>query len=143
MPFDIEKLRQLAQPVSESTRIQAETRKENRDWLRKSAQIAFAIRHELRTQQISQQELAERMGVSPQYVGRLLKGTENLTLDTITKLEKALGRSLMQVHVLEPDHIESTVSASVYVFSSVFGKETCESVLKPGKGKKNMVPLYS
>ena len=90
-------MRRLAQPASEESRQEAEYRLENRDWLRKSAQIAFAVRRELRIQGLSQQELAERMGVSPQHVGKLLKGKDNLTLETIAKLEKALGCSLVRV----------------------------------------------
>ena len=36
------------------------------------------------------------MGCSPQYVSRLLKGEENLSLETICKLENALHESIMQ-----------------------------------------------
>jgi len=31
------------------------------------------------------------MRVSPQYVSKLVKGEENLTIDTITKLQEILG----------------------------------------------------
>ena len=33
------------------------------------------------------------MGVSPAYVGKLLKGRENLTLETIWKIQVVLGMS--------------------------------------------------
>ena len=49
----------------------------------------------LENQGISQRELAERMGCSPQYISRILKGEENLSLETICKLEQALNVSIM------------------------------------------------
>ncbi|MBO8474463.1 MAG: helix-turn-helix transcriptional regulator, partial [Bacteroidetes bacterium] len=41
--------------------------------------------------------LADKMGVKAQYISRIVKGTENLTLETISKLEKALGKDLMSI----------------------------------------------
>jgi transcriptional regulator with XRE-family HTH domain len=35
------------------------------------------------------------LGVSPQYVSKILKGSENMTLETIAKLEDALGVNLI------------------------------------------------
>ena len=83
MSFIIEKLMQVAQPVSEKEKKEAEFRKANKEWLRKSAKIALAIRRELRLKGMAQQDLAAKMGLSPQYVGRILKGQENLTLEYI------------------------------------------------------------
>ena len=37
------------------------------------------------------------MNVTPQYVNNIVKGRENLTLETIAKLEKALGIELMTI----------------------------------------------
>ena len=45
----------------------------------------------LRAKNVSQKELAEKIGVSPQQVSKILRGNENLTLETIAKLEAALG----------------------------------------------------
>ncbi len=45
---------------------------------------------------MSQKQLAELVGCSPQYVSRLLKGEENLTLETLCKLERALNVPIMQ-----------------------------------------------
>ena len=46
---------------------------------------------------MTQKELAEKMEVSPVYIGRLLKGGENLTLETICKLQKVLGQDLISI----------------------------------------------
>ena len=47
-------------------------------------------------QGLSQKQLAERMNCSPQYVSRLLKGEENLSLETICKLERVLNVQILQ-----------------------------------------------
>ena len=54
------------------------------------------LKDEIEYRGISQRQLAERMGCSPQYVSPLLKGEENLSLETICKLENALNLSIMQ-----------------------------------------------
>lgn len=97
--MDVEKLKRVAEPVLEQTQKSMEFRRENRDWLLKSSKIALAIRRELRIRRMSQQDLAALMGVSPQYVGRVLKGRENLTLETISGFERALGVEIVPVNV--------------------------------------------
>ena len=47
---------------------------------------------------VSQAELARRVGVSRGYVSRVFRGLENLTLETMTKLALAVGGSV-QLHV--------------------------------------------
>lgn len=70
-------------------------RKANKAWLSKSMRIAVTVLSALRDKKISQNELAEKMGVSPQYVSKILKGQENLTLQNISKIEEILGITLM------------------------------------------------
>lgn len=62
----------------------------NRGWLRKSAYIAVNVLAALEEKRMTQKALADQMGVTPQYVNKLVKGSENLSLETIDKLEKAL-----------------------------------------------------
>lgn len=76
---------------------QAEWIKENEDWLEKSALIALKILKRLRETSMSQKQLAEEVGVSPQYINKVVKGKENLSLQTICMIEKALGINLMEV----------------------------------------------
>ena len=71
-------------------------RRENRRWLRYSGHIALTVMHRLEELKMSQKELAEKMNCSPQYVSKLLKGSENLTLDTISKLEECLDLNLVR-----------------------------------------------
>jgi ribosome-binding protein aMBF1 (putative translation factor) len=74
----------------------AQWRRENRRWLRYSGFIALTVMNRLEEKKLSQKELAERMKCSPQYVSKLLKGSENLTLDTISKLEECLDLDLLR-----------------------------------------------
>ncbi|MBQ6771195.1 MAG: helix-turn-helix transcriptional regulator [Bacteroidales bacterium] len=65
-------------------------------WLQYSRKIAIKLALAMKQQNLSRQDVAERMGCSPQYVSRLLKGKENLSLETICKLEGALNISILQ-----------------------------------------------
>ncbi len=65
-------------------------------WLQYSRRIAIKIAIEMKRQNLSRQDVAGRMGCSPQYVSRLLKGDENLSLETICKLENALNVPILQ-----------------------------------------------
>lgn len=65
-------------------------------WLQYSRKIAIKVALSMKQQNLSRQDLAERMGCSPQYISRLLKGEENLSLETICKLEEALNISILQ-----------------------------------------------
>lgn len=97
MAFNPEKLAAIAKPRSEEAREKARIRKENRDWLRMSQEIALCIHYYLRTSGMTQKELADKMGVSAVYIGKLLKGGENLTLETICKIQKAIGEKMVTV----------------------------------------------
>ena len=82
--------------VKTDWRQKAEWRRKNRRWLRYSGYIALKVLNRLDEMDISQKELADRMGCSPQYVSKLVKGTENLTLETISKLEECLDLDLVE-----------------------------------------------
>lgn len=97
MKFDLEKLRALSRPRSQADTEAAVYRKKNRKWLRISQEIALLVRQCLRAQGMCQKDLAMKLGVSPAYVGKLLKGQENLTLESISALEEALGTKLIYV----------------------------------------------
>ncbi|MFY8034270.1 MAG: helix-turn-helix domain-containing protein [Flexibacteraceae bacterium] len=63
----------------------------------KAMQIAIHIGNQLEAKGISQKTLAAKLQVSPQYISRLLKGKQNLSLETITALELALDISLVSI----------------------------------------------
>jgi len=79
----------------------AKERYAKKDWTKRSFKIAVRILREIRSQKpingMSQKRLAELMEVSPQYINKVVKGKENLTLETITKIEQILGIVLINV----------------------------------------------
>ena len=97
LPTIKEKLNNLASKEPSKWVEKAEWRVANEGWLDKSAKIAIKILKTIRAIGISQIDLAEKLGVSPQHVSKILKGQENLTLETIDKLEKALNISLIEM----------------------------------------------
>lgn len=73
-------------------------RRNDRLWLKKSKAIAFLVLDALKAKQMKQVHLAEMLGVTPQQVNKIVKGQENLTLETISNLEEALGIHLFVAH---------------------------------------------
>ncbi|MBO3097600.1 helix-turn-helix domain-containing protein [Gelidibacter pelagius] len=97
----------------------AKYRKENKAWLDISFAIAVKIMSAIKANKTSnifpktQKELAEAMNCSPQYVNKLLKGTENLQLETIVKIEQILN-----VHLIEVPEFQTTIQVQVEQYSS-------------------------
>ncbi|WP_026629898.1 helix-turn-helix transcriptional regulator [Dyadobacter alkalitolerans] len=75
---------------------EARARQENHAWLRISFAIGVSVLSALRERKTTQKDLAESLKCSPQYVNKIVKGSENLTLETICKLEKALSIKLIE-----------------------------------------------
>ncbi|MCM1051282.1 MAG: helix-turn-helix transcriptional regulator [Paenibacillus sp.] len=71
-------------------------RRENREWLRYSQSIAMMMLDKMEELGMTQKAVAERMGCSQQYISRVLKGTENLSIETIYKIETALGLQILE-----------------------------------------------
>ena len=113
----IEKLNALKSSAPSEWRKKAQWRRENREWLKKSREIALAALNAISNNpSMTQKELARQMGVSPQYVSKILKGEENLSLQTITKLESVLGIELISVHK-QVQQFESKQILSFYSIS--------------------------
>lgn len=57
----------------------------------------------MRVLKLTQKALAECMGCTQQYISKILKGKENMSLDTLSKLEDALGICLIcDEHTADP-----------------------------------------
>ena len=93
--IDKEKFLSLVSPENKGTKDAIRFRYENKSWLRESKRIAIKVLIALMEQNMSQKALAEQMGVSPQYVNKLVKGKENFTLETLVKLQNSLDISLL------------------------------------------------
>ena len=92
-----EKFLALVKEKDTSSAAAIKWRVENRAWLKKSQAIALKILQTLKAKGSNQRELAEAIGVSAQQVNKWVKGNENFTLETLVKLEAALGVSLIEV----------------------------------------------
>ena len=117
MAKSIDNIKQFASEESSKWIDDAKKRQTNKIWAKRSFQIAVRILREIRTQKplngMTQKSLAEKMGVSPQYINKVVKGQENLTLETIAKIEDVLGVTLIEVF-----KGENSINVPVENFSS-------------------------
>lgn len=97
MAFNLNRLKEVAKQPSKKEREEARFRDENRDWLLKSALIALEIHRYLRLNGMTQSQLAEKLGISPAMVTKLLSGKENLSLKTICGIERVIQFELLKV----------------------------------------------
>ena len=74
---------------------EAEFRQKNKRWLRYSQHVAMLMLDKMEELNWTQKVLAEKMGCTQQYVSKVLKGSENLSIETICKIEDALGIRLL------------------------------------------------
>jgi transcriptional regulator with XRE-family HTH domain len=89
---------------------------EDKEGLRYSQQVAVRILRTLREKKLSQKDLADLLKVTPQTVNKWVKGSENIGLFTIGKIDKALGVKLM--HVFENDNSVVVSSSNVVTISN-------------------------
>lgn len=78
-------------------RHRADYQRKNRAWLKKSVEIALRILDALDNRRMTQVELANRLNVSRQHISKIVKGQENLTLETIARIEEVLGVVLIAI----------------------------------------------
>ncbi|RPE08101.1 XRE family transcriptional regulator [Chitinophaga lutea] len=90
-----EKLQKLMSDQPSKWRENAAERMATAGWRKNSIAVALRVLTILREKEMTQSALAELMGVSRQQISKIVSGSENLTFETIDKLEKALGAKLM------------------------------------------------
>ena len=78
----------------------AEYRRKNASWLMYSAMIALQVKQRMAETGVTQVMLAEKLGCTQQHISMLLKGKNNLTLETIAKLEEALEFSILRDYLI-------------------------------------------
>lgn len=92
----IEFLEAHQSPTPSRWREDAQWRRDNEYWLKYSRYITLEVMRAMDEQSVTQVELAKRMGCTQQYVSNLLKGSSNMTLETIARLEDALNIDLIK-----------------------------------------------
>ncbi len=91
----IEYLNQHQSATPSKWRDNAQWRRDNERWLKYSRFITMKVMRAMDERSVTQSELAERMGCSQQYVSNLLKGSSNMTLETISRIEDALNIDIL------------------------------------------------
>ncbi|MNY08984.1 helix-turn-helix protein [compost metagenome] len=74
-----------------------ETPEETRIFVRQYTDIVVRINQLLEKKGYTQKDLAEKMNKKPSEINKWLKGTHNLTLKTLAKLEAELGEPIISI----------------------------------------------
>lgn len=95
----ISNLKKHQSSTTSKWRENAEWRMANKSWLRYSQHIAMLMLDKMDELHMTQKQLSELMGCSQQYISKVLKGQENLSLETLSKIE-----SCLQIQILSINH---------------------------------------
>lgn len=75
---------------------EVKTQQDIKDWTQYSQSIAAIMSKRMAELGLTQRMLAEKMECSQQYISNVLKGEKNMSLETICKIENALGIEIIQ-----------------------------------------------
>jgi transcriptional regulator with XRE-family HTH domain len=78
-------------------------RKTERSWKKNSTIIALNVLTLLQQKGWSQLRLAQEMGVSATQVSKIVKGQVNFTLESISRLELAIGQKMINIDIIDPE----------------------------------------
>lgn len=110
-------------PTPSHWREDAQWRRDNEFWLQYSRYITIQVLRSMDEQSVTQVELARRMGCTQQYVSNLLKGSSNMTLETIARLENALGIDLVKSAFFHVDGYRIPISSSSQYLNDSSGEK--------------------
>lgn len=68
---------------------------ENEAWLKWSRAVALSVIDYMQENGLTRSDVADRLGVSPQYVSRILSGSTNFSFKSVAEIERKLGISGM------------------------------------------------
>ena len=91
----VSKLKEHQPATPSKWRENAEWRMANKSWLRYSQLIAMMMLDRMEELHMSQKQLPEMMACSQQYVSKVLKGQNNLSLETLYKIEQCLNHHII------------------------------------------------
>ena len=79
----------------------AKWRRDNAAWLKLSHRISNAIMDYMQDNGLSRNDVAEKLGVNPQYISKILSGKVNFSFKTISEIEESLGIEVFQAAAME------------------------------------------
>jgi transcriptional regulator with XRE-family HTH domain len=128
---NLEKLNKILSNQKSTWEDEAKWREQNEDWLSLSFDIAVRVLDTLRLKKMTQKDLAEKMKVSPQFINKVVKGQENLSLETIGKLSRALGIRLVEIADTETSSdveydFEQAYEVSQHYRKQIFGQASSQ-----------------
>ena len=71
---------------------------EEKTWFNHSQMIANIMSARMKELGMTQKMLAEKMNCTQQYISKILKGRENLSLEAINKIENTLDIHFLQMN---------------------------------------------
>ncbi len=74
----------------------AKWRQGNEVWLRWSRGIALSIVDYMQKNGLNRSDIANKLGVTPQYVSKILSGSTNFSFKSVAEIERKLGISCME-----------------------------------------------
>lgn len=134
----IEFLETHQSPTPSRWRKDAQWRRDNEYWLKYSRCITMQVLQAMEIQSVTQVELARRMGCSQQYVSNLLKGSSNMTLETIARLETALNIDLIRTALTNVSGFNPISTAN-----QLYLNDSSEEKPKPDLKTSHLVDGYS
>ena len=109
---NIEKFTALVSSEKTNTVAKNRDRIKNRAMLRESQIIALKVLDRLEELHWTQKKLAEKLEVSPQQVTKIVKGQENLTLETQIRLQNILDIPILASY-FEKEKVKSTSEVAI------------------------------
>ena len=106
----------------------AEWRRDNEYWLKYSRHITLQVLRAMDTQAVTQAELGKRMGCTQQYISNLLKGSSNMTLETIARLEIALSLDLVKSALSHASGYNPIIVSHQHFLNDSAGEETVPDI---------------
>ena len=79
----------------------AKWRRDNAAWLKLSHKISYAIMDYMQDNGLSLNDVAEKLGVNPQFISKILSGKVNFSFKTISEIEESLGIEVFQAAAME------------------------------------------
>lgn len=120
MKANTEKFTALVSNETTNTIKRNRDRIKSRNQLRESQNIAMMVLERLDEWNWSQRQLATAMEVSPQQITKIVRGSENLTLDTIIRLQTILKIKILasyQEADVQPESIKYKIEEKIVVES--------------------------
>ena len=83
--------------MSPAQKARMQMSQEENSWLTHSQMIANTMSTRMKELGMTQKMLANKMNCTQQYISKVLKGRENLSLEAICKIENALAIHIFQI----------------------------------------------